>query len=475
MQFNKLSGIRTKLIMVHWFLLILLISGLSIRQYFSQWDIAKQQAITYQKNLSQGFIGPLSLAMAGNNYSNVMLPVFNQVLKNTTTLLYLEVKGISDNIKEPYRYAYLKEIGSGWREYYPSDYPHDISNKIKKLKSYLKKDNIDKVKVSFLLHRAKEEFLSYERSLKYSRLSETIRAELKFGEITGINTDKWMLSISLPTSNINGGRVDFIYDISHLNEMKSTIIKSISVEFFTALILSFPLVVLATRLIIQPIEDLTQFISSDLNNINPEQTPSLQNKDEIGRLARRFKTLLVKAKDQMKKVERLTIKDPMTDLYNRRYYTKNIQRELAQASRSNQVISFFYIDIDNFKNYNDNYGHNQGDIALVAVANQIKSSVHRTTDLCFRLGGEEFLVVVNTTTEQDAYDLAEKVRLRIEQASILHEFNEGLGVLTVSIGVCSVTADRKVVESEVLSYSDMALYQAKEAGRNRLAIYEWDD
>lgn len=127
------------------------------------------------------------------------------------------------------------------------------------------------------------------------------------------------------------------------------------------------------------------------------------------------------------------------------------------------------------KKYNDNYGHNQGDIALVAVANQIKNSVHRVTDLCFRLGGEEFLVVVNTATAQDAYKLAEKIRVNIEQASILHEFYEGLGVLTVSIGVCSVTEDRKVAENEVLTHADIALYQAKEAGRNRLVIYEWDD
>ena len=138
------------------------------------------------------------------------------------------------------------------------------------------------------------------------------------------------------------------------------------------------------------------------------------------------------------------------------------------------MVNFFYIDIDHFKKYNDNYGHDDGDGALKQVAQQLKTTTKRASDLSFRFGGEEFLVVAPTATAKDAYQLAERIRVDIEQLDIVHAFNGESACITVSIGLCSLLPGQHVRSVKVLKQADIQLYNAKKKGRNRVCQRVYD-
>ena len=173
---------------------------------------------------------------------------------------------------------------------------------------------------------------------------------------------------------------------------------AIIVEFFSTLLLSVFVLFFASRWITNPVEKLTNFITSDIQSIRPNEIPALDSNDEVGKLARRFRTLVSDSQSYIEEIETLNTKDALTGLYNRRFYSEFVEEEFAIASRTQNVISFFYIEIDNFKKYYDNYGHKIGDTVLTKVAQILKSSLDRKSDLCFRLGGEEFLIIVSMTT-----------------------------------------------------------------------------
>jgi len=135
------------------------------------------------------------------------------------------------------------------------------------------------------------------------------------------------------------------------------------------------------------------------------------------------------------------------------------------------------IDVDYFKPYNDNYGHQQGDNALQAVAAAIESTLQRAGDFAFRIGGEEFGAIVTVDNSDAAYAIAEKLRKAIEDLEIEHAYSEVAGYLTISIGMevhqCdgSHPADMEVI----YCLADDALYRAKENGRNQVASGCMDD
>jgi len=159
-----------------------------------------------------------------------------------------------------------------------------------------------------------------------------------------------------------------------------------------------------------------------------------------------------------KKIEVLSVTDHLTGLYNRRYFSEAIDKEFARAIRQKECLSFLMIDVDKFKDYNDTYGHLQGDALLVSLAKVFKGIVKRSEDLVFRMGGEEFGVLLPNTNSDGSLSIAEKIR---------EEVQKSIGI-TVSLGVACVFP--KVGESSynLLKLADTNLYKAKEMGRNRV-------
>jgi diguanylate cyclase (GGDEF)-like protein len=159
--------------------------------------------------------------------------------------------------------------------------------------------------------------------------------------------------------------------------------------------------------------------------------------------------------------------DSLTGLANRRQLGEFLRQELDRSSRYSHSLSLLFVDIDNFKSINDQYGHLEGDAALRSLAGVLTRAV-RTSDLVTRFGGEEFVIALVETDREDAMPIAERVRRSVEESSICRD-REGRGIhLTVSVGVATYEAKAKKSKAEILLRdADQAMYHAKTIGKNR--------
>ena len=172
-----------------------------------------------------------------------------------------------------------------------------------------------------------------------------------------------------------------------------------------------------------------------------------------------------------KAVEKLSITDSMTKVYNRRYFDEIFPQQLKLSKRLNQPIAFCMIDIDHFKQYNDTYGHQAGDLALMKVSQSIKQSLKREEDLIFRLGGEEFGFLCFTKNNQDAYKIATTIKNNIENTHIPHKNNSASEYITVSIGLYIYDFQQEqITAEEIYLKADTLLYKSKQNGRNQVSI-----
>jgi len=168
--------------------------------------------------------------------------------------------------------------------------------------------------------------------------------------------------------------------------------------------------------------------------------------------------------------EILIFTDAMTGLYNKHYFNEYFDKQLRIQHRLQGNLVLMIIDIDYFKQYNDHYGHLAGDHALITVAKEIRKSLHRASDMTFRIGGEEFAVICMPNTLQDAVKLAETIRQNVSNAKVEHCTSSICEHVSVSIGLHLVTPEDKSKANSVYQLADQALYQAKAEGRNRVVV-----
>ena len=171
--------------------------------------------------------------------------------------------------------------------------------------------------------------------------------------------------------------------------------------------------------------------------------------------------------DSVSELAAISMQDPMTGLPNRRSFDNRLDLEWNGAIREKRTISILMIDIDNFKDYNDTFGHQQGDVALQTAADAIKRSLKRSIDFAARWGGEEFVVLLPVTDLKGALIVAEGLRAEIENSRIRGAAGNGAAV-TASIGVnTQIPTSIDTVEGFVAG-ADSALYRAKETGKNKI-------
>lgn len=161
----------------------------------------------------------------------------------------------------------------------------------------------------------------------------------------------------------------------------------------------------------------------------------------------------------------LSSHDELTGIYNRRSVNEYLLREWDRAHRQKTEISVLMIDVDNFKKYNDNYGHLAGDNCLQRIAKTMQRNLHRPADYLGRFGGEEFIVVLPETGIQGATEVAEHLRNTVEMLKIPHKESK-FDYVTTSIGIASTMPKKTKNYEQLISCADNALYQAKEQGRN---------
>ena len=170
-----------------------------------------------------------------------------------------------------------------------------------------------------------------------------------------------------------------------------------------------------------------------------------------------------------KHIEYLSITDELTQLYNRRYFNLKINEEINRAKREKNYFSFLIMDIDYFKQYNDTYGHQAGDLALKKVSLMLKKKTSRASDFAFRLGGEEFGIITILDKEK-SIEFANSIKNEIENLQIEHKASKVSKYLTISIGIVSKKGDA-ITNSDILfKEADDCLYEAKKLGRNSIFI-----
>ncbi len=162
-----------------------------------------------------------------------------------------------------------------------------------------------------------------------------------------------------------------------------------------------------------------------------------------------------------------TLRDSKTGLFNLHYFMTRLNEEIARIKRSNDLSSVIMLDIDHFKNFNDDYGHLAGDYVLECISSVLKRSVRRQ-DIPARFGGEEFVLLLPNADRRMAWTAAE--RLRITIANMDMEQSPRLPNVTVSLGVFTINGRMDISAKEVIDRTDKALYQSKEAGRNRTTM-----
>ncbi|MES2184078.1 MAG: diguanylate cyclase [Pseudomonadota bacterium] len=178
--------------------------------------------------------------------------------------------------------------------------------------------------------------------------------------------------------------------------------------------------------------------------------------------------LHLRAARDRRRLEALASVDSLTGIANRRQFDAVLAAECRRALRTGQPVAVAMVDVDYFKRYNDSYGHAQGDRALRAVADVLRSGMRRTGDLAARYGGEEFALVMVDTHDEHAADLMASVCAAVRALAIPHRASSAAPCLTISIGVASSAEDGMLDPAALLQRADDRLYRAKATGRGRV-------
>ena len=168
---------------------------------------------------------------------------------------------------------------------------------------------------------------------------------------------------------------------------------------------------------------------------------------------------------RIRSLEQDSMTDGLTGLFNRRFFDVQLARLFSISNRENSSMALLVIDVDNFKQFNDKYGHNQGDIALQQVSLKL-SQAGRKSDYVCRYGGEEFAVILPNTEIAIANRIAERIRSQVE----INDMNGK--TVTVSVGVSIYNGEDNLDVNNLFKRADDALYKAKQSGRNKVSIYE---
>ena len=180
-----------------------------------------------------------------------------------------------------------------------------------------------------------------------------------------------------------------------------------------------------------------------------------------GRLSKAYET-----------IKKQAVFDALTGVPNRLSFSESILKEYRLSQRHNQPLSIVMCDVDNFKKYNDTYGHHDGDLCLKRVAQTLQTSLARPGDFCARYGGEEFVIILPRTSPSGAMHVAERIRSNIEKMELPHELSLPAQVVTLSLGVTTFEkTTSQFSHEELIKQADLALYKAKEQGRNQVQFF----
>lgn len=191
---------------------------------------------------------------------------------------------------------------------------------------------------------------------------------------------------------------------------------------------------------------------------------------EFSVLANHFNLMTQRLQERTEVLDYLSKNDALTGIPNRRFFQERLEQEFLRAKRQNESLTLLILDIDFFKNYNDHYGHQQGDICIRSVAQCINSRLERPGDFVARYGGEEFVILLPNTEEEGAFFIAEQIRTEIYALRLSHETSSICNYVTVSIGGRVFRENNYSDSSALLKSADELLYLAKSKNRNCVIV-----
>jgi len=176
---------------------------------------------------------------------------------------------------------------------------------------------------------------------------------------------------------------------------------------------------------------------------------------------------LINERDRMiENLRKLSIKDPLTDLYNSRYFYEQLEKEITRSDRYFHPLSLIFIDIDHFKSINDSYGHMVGDKALLMIAKKMKTSL-RSLDTAYRFAGDEFTIILPETAADQAEVVADRIRSEMENERLVI-LEKQISKITLSIGIAEYLRNEEM--KQFIHRADVTMYQAKKSGGNKIFI-----
>ncbi len=212
-----------------------------------------------------------------------------------------------------------------------------------------------------------------------------------------------------------------------------------------------------------------ELLTVELQDINKNLENRIKNRTEELEISNQKisqqKADLEKANQALEKV---SFRDPLTDIWNRRYFDEAVKVEWRRALQEGSPISLIFADIDDFKAYNDFYGHHDGDNCLIRVGEVLKKYSRRAGEMVARYGGEEFVILLPGTNQVKALELAETLRQQVEGLRIMHGTGSGENPVTISLGVATLIPDEHNSARDLVASADQAMYEAKRKGKNRV-------
>lgn len=475
----KLS-INQMLLVSHLFLVVILISGFSYTRYQSEWNRHVESSATIAKLTLAPHISFLSSSVAGVNYANLTMPSTKEILSSVDDLEFLDIVGKSDYSGQNVHIRYFKRLEYLWRADVKEGELDALETKLAALNAQIEateqSNTIRHKKLKFIHNRVSREYDSLAESLFVSNNTYIPwpRPQLN-QEPYYLDEELCTLNVILPLRNKNGGEVWAVFDASELTELQHSLIEEIVAEAMVALALSLVLIGWVTHWIVSPLKSLADHMRTKDSQTNIVSLKELDRGDEIGQLARAYQGLLIKLDNQLTILRARTDTDPLTGLGSRYKYSRTGIPFLKRHIAKGHYVGLVICDVDNFKAFNDLYGHTQGDNALSSVGAAINDIAH-DSDLAFRYGGEEFVILCARKEMSQLIQHTERLRSKIAALEIKHEGNQPHGHLTVSVGGAIATQEdldnvfntHAQLHESMFNVADKALYMCKQNGRNQV-------
>jgi diguanylate cyclase (GGDEF)-like protein len=274
-----------------------------------------------------------------------------------------------------------------------------------------------------------------------------LRGEQVLGSMRSVATLDWIVVAAIPSAEVYG----------QLVRMRVVTLSIVAGTLLVAAMLGYAL----GLIIVRPLDRLTRAASKVAAGDLDVELGDTQG-GEVGYLTEVFKDMVARLRTTHEELERLSVTDPLTGVDNRRRMMESLQNEVLRSRRLEHVFSVVMVDVDHFKSYNDQHGHQAGDEALKRVATVLRGAM-RDVDSLARYGGEEFFLLMPATPADAAADLAKRVR------AALAKHSPPAGPITLSFGVASYPANGLNGEA-LIGAADEALYEAKRTGRDRVVV-----